>query len=280
MERPTPPDYERTPLTYSEQQQQQQQQQQTFPPSYPTSSIGVTAPSAVYPTTTTRTTSPHGGNYSQGIYVVDPFPSSSSPNHYPTSQGYQSSTFVQVQNGNTTTFVPITSRSVGAVENTKLVPVVDRVSALAHVFNFFWIFIGGGLIMYLIYVLCAMAAAVTIAGWPIARDIFTHAHFILAPYGRGIKQKIQPQPCTILFQIFWFPFGACIYLSHIAFCIIWLFSIVGIPFALQHFRLARFALWPSDYQIYYRRFECQDTFNFISYVDDQIECCASSQTTV
>ena len=148
----------------------------------------------------------------------------------------------------------------------------SSLSALAITMNILWIILGGGLWMYIIYMSLALLAALTIVGYPVAKEIVLKAHFVLIPYGKGIRQDIQPQPCTILLQMVWFPFGIMVYLSHIGFCCLWVFSLIGIPFAFQHFRLARFALWPVEFTTYNKRFGCKELFDLRSYTSDQISC--------
>jgi len=54
------------------------------------------------------------------------------------------------------------------------------------------------------------------------------------------------------------PFSLAVYFFHIGFCILWMFSVVGIPFGLVHFNLARMALYPFDIKIFSRSLKCND----------------------
>lgn len=73
----------------------------------------------------------------------------------------------------------------------------------------------------------------------------------LWPFGKDIRTiETSPGCLSTLMNIFWiFTGGIWICLSHIGFGILLFITIIGIPFAKQHFKLASLALTPFGKEI-------------------------------
>lgn len=118
--------------------------------------------------------------------------------------------------------------------------------------NFLW-FIFGGLIMGLMWWFAGLVAAITIIGIPWAKACFVFGQFSFLPFGReAISRKelsnqedVGTGAFGALGNIIWLIFfGFWLALSHV-FCGVILFcTLIGIPFGIQHFKLAGVALWP------------------------------------
>ena len=111
--------------------------------------------------------------------------------------------------------------------------------------NILWIIFGGFLI-FLEYVLGGVAMCATIIGIPFGIQLFKLAMMSLVPFGKTIVSAPGSTGClATVFNIVWiFTGGIVVSLSHLLFGIILAITIIGIPFARQHFKLASLAFTP------------------------------------
>lgn len=116
--------------------------------------------------------------------------------------------------------------------------------------NLIWI-IFGGLLMSLGYLLAGVVYCITIIGIPVGVQLFKLASLTLCPFGRNvIDRNGQLSAWSIFLNILWIVFGGIeIALSHVVLGLILCITIVGIPFGLQHFKLALLALMPFGKEI-------------------------------
>jgi uncharacterized membrane protein YccF (DUF307 family) len=67
----------------------------------------------------------------------------------------------------------------------------------------------------------------------------------LLPFGKNIERDQSVPFFGTLGNVLWFLFaGLWIFLSHVGLAVALAVTIIGIPFAVQHLKLALFALWP------------------------------------
>ena len=92
---------------------------------------------------------------------------------------------------------------------------------------------------------------VTIIGIPFGLQTLKLAMLALWPFGSEIRLRSGNPGClsTCMNVIWIFTGGIWICLTHIIFGILFAITIVGIPFALQHFKLAALALTPFGREI-------------------------------
>lgn len=107
-----------------------------------------------------------------------------------------------------------------------------------------WAF--GGLEAAIGYFTGSLSMAMTIVGIPVAWQTFKIGLLCLWPFGAEVKQAERPTGCLyVLLNILWIIFGGLwAWLMHICFGVLLFISIIGIPFAKQHFKMARLALAP------------------------------------
>ncbi len=114
--------------------------------------------------------------------------------------------------------------------------------------NLLWIVLGGGLLLCLEYLLAGLLLCLTIVGIPFGLQCFKIAGLALLPFGKDIDPTGSSAPVGALRvtgNVLWFLVaGLWIFLTHVGFAIALAITIIGIPFAVQHFKLAVFALWP------------------------------------
>ena len=125
-------------------------------------------------------------------------------------------------------------------------------SPLSFLLNLLWI-VFGGLWMALAWVVAAVIMAITIIGLPWARAAFNIASYTLLPFGRKAVSRaehlgthdIGTGPFGLLGNIVWLVLaGWWLALGHLLTAILWAVTIIGIPFAWAHLKLAGIALWP------------------------------------
>jgi uncharacterized membrane protein YccF (DUF307 family) len=125
-------------------------------------------------------------------------------------------------------------------------------SPVSLLLNILWIVIGG-FWMAVGWVVAAIIMAITIIGLPWARAALTIAGYTLLPFGqRAVSREeyygrsdIGTGPLGVIGNIIWFVLaGWWLALGHVLTAVLLAITIVGIPFAWAHLKLAGIALWP------------------------------------
>ena len=109
-------------------------------------------------------------------------------------------------------------------------------------FNIIWI-ITGGLMTALGFLLVGVICCITIVGIPLGRQAFKMAALTLAPFGRTVTYGGgAPSLVANVFWVLLFGWWAALiyFLEGATYCI----TIVGIPFGLQLFKMAKLMLCP------------------------------------
>lgn len=118
--------------------------------------------------------------------------------------------------------------------------------------NFLW-FILGGVLMGLVWWLVGVVAFVTVVGIPWGKACFVIGQFTFFPFGKeAISRKELKQENDIgtgglgvLGNIIWFIFaGIWLAIGHVISALLSFITIIGIPFGIQHLKLAGMALAP------------------------------------
>jgi uncharacterized membrane protein YccF (DUF307 family) len=125
-------------------------------------------------------------------------------------------------------------------------------SPLSLLLNVLWI-VFGGLWMAIGWVIAAVVMAITIIGLPWAWAAFNIASYTLLPFGRKAvpraeysgRDDIGTGPFGMLGNIIWLVLaGWWLALGHLITAILLALTIIGIPFAWVHLKLAGISLWP------------------------------------
>jgi len=118
--------------------------------------------------------------------------------------------------------------------------------------NFFW-FIFGGLFMGLGWWLLGVLAFISIIGIPWGKACFVIGQFTFFPFGKEAisrkeisnKEDIGTGDFGIIGNIIWFIFaGVWLVIGHVLSAIACFVTIIGIPFGIQHLKLAAIAIAP------------------------------------
>lgn len=117
--------------------------------------------------------------------------------------------------------------------------------------NIMWL-IFGGLIVALEYFLSGLILCATIIGIPFGIQCFKIGILTLLPFGREVREVPGEGGClSTIFNIVWiFLGGIWIALTHLIFGILLAITIIGLPFAKQHFKLMRLSFTPFGKDIY------------------------------
>ena len=116
--------------------------------------------------------------------------------------------------------------------------------------NILWLLLGG-ILTFLEYLIASLLMMITIIGIPFGIQTLKMATLALYPFGKKVQSCPESGGClNILMNILWiFLGGIWISLSHLALGIVLCITIIGIPFGIQHFKLAGLALTPFGKEI-------------------------------
>ncbi len=111
--------------------------------------------------------------------------------------------------------------------------------------NVIWL-IFGGLLTGLAYIICGLLTCLTIIGIPFGMQAIKIGVATLTPFGTEIMAAEDAgKPLQIIFNMIWLVlFGWEIAVAHLVHGLILGITIIGIPFAKQHFKLIPLALFP------------------------------------
>ncbi len=125
-------------------------------------------------------------------------------------------------------------------------------SPLSLLLNVLWI-VTGGFWMAVGWVVAGLVLAITIIGLPWARAAFNIAAYTLLPFGYRVVSRAEytghedlgSGPLGTLGNIIWLVLaGWWLALGHLATAVLLAVTIIGIPFAWAHLKLAGLAVWP------------------------------------
>jgi len=116
--------------------------------------------------------------------------------------------------------------------------------------NIIWI-VFGGLIIFLMYVISSILLCLTIIGIPFGIQTLKLSMLALVPFGKDVVNKPNEPGClSTIMNIIWILIGGLwISFTHFVFGLLLAITIIGIPFALQHFKLGMLALTPFGKEI-------------------------------
>jgi uncharacterized membrane protein YccF (DUF307 family) len=111
--------------------------------------------------------------------------------------------------------------------------------------NFIWL-LCGGLLSALGYLFGGLVLCITVIGIPFGMQCFKLAGLMIWPFGQRVISDSSSMGClTLVCNIIWLLFGGLwTALNHIFWGILLTITIIGIPFARQHFKLVEISLMP------------------------------------
>ncbi len=118
--------------------------------------------------------------------------------------------------------------------------------------NFIW-FLLGGVLMGLAWWLVGLLAFISIIGIPWGKACFVIGNLSFFPFGKEVidryeltlTEDIGTGALGVVGNVIWFIFaGLWLAIGHVLCAIFWFLTIIGIPFAIQHLKLAGISIAP------------------------------------
>ena len=118
--------------------------------------------------------------------------------------------------------------------------------------NVIW-FVFGGFLMGLGWWAAGLLCAITIVGLPWAKSCFVIGQFSFFPFGKAAISRAEltgvqdtgTSAVGTVGNIIWFIFvGVWLAIGHLTAALCYVITIIGIPFAIQHVKLAGLAIAP------------------------------------
>lgn len=116
--------------------------------------------------------------------------------------------------------------------------------------NIIWL-VFGGLPAAIGYFIGGLALCLTVVGIPFGVVSLRMASAVLTPFGRTVVPTKGGEGCLAMtFNILWLLiFGWGIALAHLTGGLLLAITVIGLPFAQQHFKLVPVALFPFSYKL-------------------------------
>lgn len=116
--------------------------------------------------------------------------------------------------------------------------------------NIIWL-LCGGIITAIEYLIASLLLMITIIGIPFGIQTLKLGILALWPFGSKVQDDGNSGGClSIIMNIIWiFIGGIWISLTHLAFGLLLCITVIGIPFGIQHFKMAGLALTPFGKKI-------------------------------
>lgn len=113
--------------------------------------------------------------------------------------------------------------------------------------NLLWILFGGA-VGALSWCLAGLVWCITLVGIPVGIQCFKFAVLTLFPFGREVHYG--GGACSLLMNVLWLILsGIPLALEHLAIGLGLCITVIGIPFGLQQFKLAKLALMPFGAEV-------------------------------
>ncbi|HMR96551.1 MAG TPA: YccF domain-containing protein [Microthrixaceae bacterium] len=115
--------------------------------------------------------------------------------------------------------------------------------------NIIW-FVLSGLWLGISYLLAGLIACVTIIGIPFGIQAFKMAGYVMWPFGRTLHESPGHRFSKGVMNVIWIVVGGLwLAIEHVLLGAILCVTIIGIPFGIKNFSMAKLALFPFDYSV-------------------------------
>jgi uncharacterized membrane protein YccF (DUF307 family) len=132
-------------------------------------------------------------------------------------------------------------------------PQPTATTTLGTLGNLLWILFGGGFLLAVGYAIGALFLCVTIVGIPFGIQIGKLAVFALLPFDKRVVDRRATGASGCVYAVVnlgWFLFfGLGLALSHLLMALLCAVTVIGIPFAVAHVKLAGLALRPFGREV-------------------------------
>ena len=116
--------------------------------------------------------------------------------------------------------------------------------------NVLWLLLGG-IVIAILYWIAGLLMCITIIGIPFGVQLMKFGTFALFPFGRELRDCSGETGClSTIMNVIWILCGWWeIAVVHAVAALLLCITIVGIPFAMQHFKIAIASLFPFGKEI-------------------------------
>lgn len=117
--------------------------------------------------------------------------------------------------------------------------------------NVLWIVLGGGIIIFFMYLFGGFLLCLTIVGIPFGWQCIKLSILALVPFGKEVTvNESAGGVLAIIMNVIWILFGGFwIAITHLLLAVLLAITVIGIPFAKQHIKLASLSLTPFGREI-------------------------------
>ena len=111
--------------------------------------------------------------------------------------------------------------------------------------NILW-FVLGGFLLGLIYIFVGLMYCITIIGIPFGIQLIKIGVYCFSPFGKNTNFRTGEPGCiNMAFNLLWIFFGWIeLALMHLVIGGLLCITIIGIPFGIQHFKIAKLSMLP------------------------------------
>lgn len=115
--------------------------------------------------------------------------------------------------------------------------------------NLIW-FVLSGLWLGIAYIVAGVVSCLTLLGIPFGIRSFKLASYVMWPFGKELRPKEEDKLLRGVLNILWIVVGGFwLALFHIVLGLILSLTIIGLPFGLKNFSMAKLALFPFAYVV-------------------------------
>lgn len=116
--------------------------------------------------------------------------------------------------------------------------------------NVIWLILGG-FVLGLAYMVMGIIFCLTIVGVPFGYQLIRIGMLAMLPFGQTPQFPPLPMGClSLVFNIIWILFGGIeLAIAHLVLGLVFCITVIGIPFGMQHFKLAKLALMPFSQDV-------------------------------
>lgn len=116
--------------------------------------------------------------------------------------------------------------------------------------NVLW-FLLGGFCLGMAYIILGLVFCITVIGIPFGLQLFKIGAFVMWPFGKNVVTTPSDSGCLSIFMnVIWIVFGGVeLAIAHFAVGLGFCVTIIGIPFGVQHFKMALLALVPFGKEV-------------------------------
>jgi len=115
--------------------------------------------------------------------------------------------------------------------------------------NILWLLLAG-IWQAIVYSLAGLLCCITIIGIPFGIQAFKLAGYVMWPFGRTLQESSGHRFSKGVMNVVWIIVGGLwLALAHLLLGIVLCLTIIGIPFGIKNFSMAKLALFPFDFSV-------------------------------